>query len=77
MKLTIVNVVVTALLLAAGTVEAACSCKEGFKQGQYCGYCYAVNSGISDHVYECNPQGGCLHYGFRQDCADGKFGCPF
>ncbi|PGG97050.1 hypothetical protein AJ79_09364 [Helicocarpus griseus UAMH5409] len=80
MKLSIVNVLVTGLLLAAAGVDA-CKCREGSKQGQYCGHCPQVLGGdgfVWDHVYECNPSGGCHDYGYRKQCAGSSSNpCPF
>ena len=58
------------------TVDGAsvCACVTGSPQGEYCGYCANVISCEEEDncfmdVYECNPQGGCCHYGYRDSCA--------
>ncbi|KAG5295277.1 mold-specific M46 protein [Histoplasma ohiense] len=79
MKFSIVNVLVSGLLLAAASVDA-CQCKVGSRQGQYCGHCEAVlvtPDFVYDHVYECNPSGGCFDYGERNDCKQSNNPCPF
>ena len=49
----------------------ACACASGTPQGQYCGYCPQVTSGwVWNHVYECNPRGGCHDYGVRTSCSN-------
>ncbi|EGC43485.1 mold-specific M46 protein [Histoplasma capsulatum var. duboisii H88] len=62
MKFSIVNVLVSGLLLAAASVDA-CQCKVGSRQGQYCGHCEAVlvtPDFVYDHVLSiakaCNSQ---------------------
>ncbi|OAX83958.1 hypothetical protein ACJ72_01679 [Emergomyces africanus] len=79
MKFSIVNILVSGLLLAAAGVDA-CQCRVGSRQGQYCGHCSAVlvtSDFVYDHVYECNEQGGCQDYGKRTDCERSNNPCPF
>ncbi|KLJ10173.1 hypothetical protein EMPG_14439 [Blastomyces silverae] len=79
MKLSIANLLVSGLLLVTAGVDA-CQCREGTKQGQYCGHCSAVlvtPDFVYDHVYECNPSGGCMDYGKRNDCERSNNPCPF
>ncbi|KGQ01961.1 hypothetical protein PAAG_11356 [Paracoccidioides lutzii Pb01] len=70
MRLRIMNILVSSLLLTVAGVEA-CQCRQGSRQGQYCGHCSQVlptADFIYNHVYECNPSGGCRDYGYRRDC---------
>ncbi|KAF1933461.1 uncharacterized protein M421DRAFT_868 [Didymella exigua CBS 183.55] len=56
--------------------QAACKCRKGTKQGQYCGYCYEVLSPwVADNVYECNKEGGCYDYKYRKSCAKREGPC--
>lgn len=67
MRSLLVSVLAVVLLAISGA--EACACAEGTPQGQYCGYCWQVTSGwVLNHVYECNPQGGCYDYGVRTSC---------
>lgn len=57
----------------AKCTENGCKCRKGTPQGQYCGvYTYWVlnygKGGDVEHIYECNPQGGCCDYGVRNSC---------
>ncbi|KAJ1326988.1 hypothetical protein MN608_08437 [Microdochium nivale] len=53
-----------------------CRCKVGLPQGQYCGNCVLISDGSwaitnlrnPNHIYECNPSGGCCSYGYAGDC---------
>ncbi|PGH28973.1 hypothetical protein GX50_08275 [[Emmonsia] crescens] len=67
MKFSIVNVLVSGLLLAAAGVNA-CQCREGTRQGQYCGHCSAVLV-TPDFVYD--------HVAPIEKADDGRFldGC--
>lgn len=59
-----------------------CKCRP-IKQGQYCGWCWAVkeygrNVGTRDpkrSVYECGPNGECCNYGYRQSCTTSAGPC--
>ncbi|RYP42872.1 hypothetical protein DL768_010166 [Monosporascus sp. mg162] len=54
---------------------AGCQC-QWVDQGQYCGVCWSgsgytvtyLGTGDWNHVYECNPDGGCCDYGYATDC---------
>ncbi|KAL2265828.1 hypothetical protein VTJ83DRAFT_6928 [Remersonia thermophila] len=58
-----------------------CKCMKGLRQGQYCGNCVWKGSWVitakrnANHVYECNPQGGCCSYGAASDCGSLKARC--
>jgi hypothetical protein len=79
------SLVVGGILFAASAHASCtydCMCKENSKQGQYCGYCPEVISCQEDegdcyaNVYECNPQGGCCLYGYRDSCVSTYEQCP-
>lgn len=63
--------------------KTGCKCKKGLPQDQYCGNCVLVSDGswvitekrVNDHVYECNPNGGCCDYGYAKDCGGAKARC--
>ncbi|EEH43750.2 uncharacterized protein PADG_00039 [Paracoccidioides brasiliensis Pb18] len=79
MRLRIMNILVSSLLLTVAGVDA-CQCRQGSRQGQYCGHCSQVlptADFIYNHVYECNPSGGCRDYGYRRDCDSDRNPCPF
>lgn len=67
-----------AFLAPAACDYNGCKCAEGTSQGQYCAGCWQVlnlgRTGDWDHVYECNPRGGCCDYGYARDCARGRTG---
>lgn len=52
-----------------------CKCQK-LPQGQYCGNCVLIKDGtyavtykrVNNHIFECNPQGGCCDYGYATDC---------
>ncbi|KAF7503115.1 hypothetical protein GJ744_004292 [Endocarpon pusillum] len=52
-----------------------CKCQK-LPQGQYCGNCVLISDGtyavtykrVNNHIFECNPQGGCCDYGYATDC---------
>ena len=52
-----------------------CKCQK-LPQGQYCGNCVLIKGGtyavtqkrVNNHIFECNPQGGCCDYGYATDC---------
>ncbi|KAL6895128.1 hypothetical protein GGI43DRAFT_411879 [Trichoderma evansii] len=60
-----------------------CSTLYPLKQGQYCGNCVWSNGAgyiitakrVNNHVYECNPSGGCCDYGVASDCGSGTARC--
>ncbi|KAL2270700.1 hypothetical protein VTJ83DRAFT_71 [Remersonia thermophila] len=59
-----------------------CQCVKGLTQGVYCGNCvvgagtYAIKTKrVKNHVYECNPNGGCCDYGVANDCGTTRARC--
>jgi len=65
-------------LLFTASAQASCTynctCQMGSMQGQYCGFCPEVldcdwTTGCWSNVFECNPEGGCCVYGYRDSCA--------
>ena len=61
-----------------------CKCVKGLPQGQYCGNCVLTKDlntwviskkRVNNHVFECNPRGGCCSYGYAKDCGGPKARC--
>jgi hypothetical protein len=71
----------TYLLTKRACVSNGCRCVKGLRQGQYCGACqwrgnWVISAKrIANHLYECNPQGGCCSYGRASDCNTGSGRC--
>jgi hypothetical protein len=66
--------------------NTGCKCRKdgnNLQQGQYCGNCIWTSTGqyiisakrVDNHIYECNPEGGCCDYGVS-DCAGKANQCP-
>ncbi|KAM0332408.1 hypothetical protein ACHAQA_002688 [Verticillium albo-atrum] len=60
-----------------------CKCNSRGKQFRSCGNCVWTNNGqwaikkkrVSNHIYECAPNGGCCDYGYAKDCGKSNARC--
>jgi len=70
-------------LVSRSCVANGCKCQKKLSQGQYCGNCVLDSNGewvitakrVNNHVYECNPSGGCCDYGVADDCGGASARC--
>ncbi|KAM0269856.1 hypothetical protein ACHAQH_009622 [Verticillium albo-atrum] len=60
-----------------------CKCNSRGKQFRSCGNCVWKDNGawviekkrVSNHIYECAPNGTCCDYGYAKDCGKSKARC--